>query len=452
MKALNLIKLLSLLIILNTLISCTKTETITETITEIVNDTIIETRTDTLTLHLDPALVAEGKQIFRYDTFGDEVFWSGILHIDKAILGEANGGYGDGVSPATALGVGLKVDSEALPAEVVAAIQAGEVDLNDPATTKALLQLNAVVGVKGTFDEDGNMTTVGINCALCHSTVDNSFADGIGKRLDGYPNRDLNVGAIVNLTDNKKFLADLLHVDEPTVETVLNGWGPGKFNAGLFVDGKALRPDGSIAANLLPAAYGLQGVNLATYTGWGDMVYWNAFVANLEMHGQGSFTDARLNDATQFPIAAENNFGNIVNEPDLITSKLPGLQAYQLSLKAPTPPEGSYDATAAARGQDLFNGKAQCASCHIFPIFTDAGYNLHSAEEIGIDDFEAKRSPTGLYRTTPLRGLFARMKGGFYHDGRFATLNDVINHYDTHFELELSAQDKIDLEEYLKSI
>ncbi|MBU2904240.1 MULTISPECIES: hypothetical protein [Arenibacter] len=452
MKAPNLFKLLSLLLILNMTISCTKTETITETITEIVNDTIIETRTDTLTLHLDPALVAEGKQIFRYDTFGDEAFWSDILHIDKAILGEANGGYGVGVSPATALGVGLKVDSEALPAEVVAAIQAGQVDLNDPATTIALLQLNAVVGVKGTFDEDGAMTAVGINCALCHSTVDNSFADGIGRRLDGYPNRDLNVGAIVNLTNNKKFLADLLHVDEPTVEAVLTGWGPGKFNAGLFVDGKALRPDGSIAANLLPAAYGLQGVNLATYTGWGDMVYWNAFVANLEMHGQGSFTDARLDNASQFPIAAENNFGNIVNDPDLITSKLPGLQAYQLSLTAPTPPEGSYDATAAARGKVLFNGKAQCASCHIAPIFTDAGYNLHSAEEIGIDDFEAKRSPTGMYRTTPLRGLFARMKGGFYHDGRFATLTDVINHYDTHFKLELSAQDKTDIEEYLKSI
>ncbi|MBC8767813.1 hypothetical protein H4O18_07410 [Arenibacter sp. BSSL-BM3] len=452
MKAPNLFKLLSLLLILNMTISCTKTETITETITEIVNDTIIETRTDTLTLHLDPALVAEGKQIFRYDTFGDEAFWSDILHIDEAILGEANGGYGVGVSPATALGVGLKVDSEALPAEVVAAIQAGQVDLNDPATTIALLQLNAVVGVKGTFDEDGAMTAVGINCALCHSTVDNSFANGIGRRLDGYPNRDLNVGAIVNLTNNKNFLADLLHVDEPAVETVLTGWGPGKFNAGLFVDGKALRPDGSIAANLLPAAYGLQGVNLATYTGWGDMVYWNAFVANLEMHGQGSFTDARLDNASQFPIAAENNFGNIVNDPDLITSKLPGLQAYQLSLTAPTPPEGSYDATAAARGKVLFNGEAQCASCHIAPIFTDAGYNLHSAEEIGIDDFEAKRSPTGMYRTTPLRGLFARMKGGFYHDGRFATLTDVINHYDTHFKLELSAQDKTDIEEYLKSI
>ncbi|WP_140157724.1 hypothetical protein [Arenibacter amylolyticus] len=454
MKVANPIKFVGILLVGSMIFvySCTKTRTITETITEIVNDTIIETVTDTLTLHLDPVLVAEGKETFRYDTFGDEAFWSDVLHLDKAILGEELGGYGSGVSPATALTVGLKVDSEAIPPEVAAAILAGEVDLNDPATTVALLKMNAVVGIKGSFNEEGNMTAIGINCALCHSTVDNSFSEGIGRRLDGYPNRDLNVGAIVNLTDNKKFLADLLHVDEPTVEAVLTGWGPGKFNAGLMVDGIALKPDGSIAANLLPAAYGLQGVNLATYTGWGDMVYWNAFVANLEMHGQGSFTDARLNDANQFPIAAENNFGNITNDPDLITSKLPGLQAYQLSLTAPTPPEGSYDVAAAERGKSLFNGSALCATCHIAPMFTDAGYNLHTAAEIGIDDFEAKRSPTGMYRTTPLRGLFARMKGGFYHDGRFATLNEVITHYDNHFGLELSAQDKLDLEAYLKSI
>jgi hypothetical protein len=236
-------------------IGCKKTKVIIETVTETITDT----------LHLDPALVAEGKQIFRYDTFGDEAFWSDVLHIDKAVLGENQGGYGPGVSPATALSVGLKVDAEALPAEVVDAISAGEVDLNDPATTVELLRLNAVVGVKGNFDEEGGFTNLGITCALCHSTVDDSFAEGIGKRLDGWPNRDLNVGAIIGLTDNAQFLADLLHVDVPTVNTVLQGWGPGKFNAGLLIDGKALRPDGSIAANLLPAAYGLQGVHLATY-------------------------------------------------------------------------------------------------------------------------------------------------------------------------------------------
>lgn len=440
----------ALLLIFPLLTFCTRTETITETITETVTDTIIQTVTDTL--RLDPLLVAEGKEIFRHDTFGDEAFWSGILHIDRAILGEANGGFGDGVSPATALAVGLKVDAEALPSELVSAIQAGAVDLNDVAATLTLLQLNSVVGIKGNFDENGDLASVGITCALCHSTVDNSFSEGIGKRLDGYPNRDLNVGVIVSLTNNAQFLADLLHVDEPTVRTVLNGWGPGKFNAGLFVDGIALKPDGSIAANLIPAAYGLQGVHLATYTGWGDMVYWNAFVANLEMHGQGNFTDSRLNDPIQFPIAAENNFGNVVNDPDLITPKLPALQAYQLSLEAPKAPEGSFDPVAATRGLTLFNGSAQCATCHVAPIFTDAGYNLHTPEEIGIDDFEANRSPTGQYRTTPLRGLFARSQGGYYHDGRFATLNDVIEHYDAHLDLQLTAEDKGDLVEYLKSL
>ncbi|GEC80067.1 hypothetical protein [Flavobacterium aquatile] len=436
MKINKIYSLLSLVLVGIFSTSCTETEIRTETITEI----------------LDPALVTEGKETFRHDTFGDEDFWSGILHLDKAIKGSSNGGYGSGVSPATALSVGLKVDSEALPADVAQAIQAGQVDLNSPATTLTLLKLNAVVGLKGNFDTSGNMTSVGITCALCHSTVDNSFAAGIGKRLDGWPNRDLNVGVIVSLTDNAAFLANLLHVDEPTVMTVLQGWGPGKFNAGLFMDGKALKPDGTIAANLIPAAYGMQGVNLATYTGWGDMTYWNAFVANLEMHGKGNFSDSRLNNAVQFPIASENNFGNVTNSPDLITPKLPGLQAYQLSLLAPVPPSGSYDAAAAAAGKIVFQGVGQCATCHISPIFTDAGFNLHSASELGIDNFEASRSPTGMYRTTPLRGLFARSTGGYYHDGRFTTLGDVVNHYDNHFNLQLNSQQKNDLIEYLKSI
>jgi len=444
MKQNRISSLLSLIVLAILTASCYNDDVEIRTITEVV--------TETDTLHLDPVLVSQGKEVFRHDTFGDEVFWTDVLHIDKAILGQANGGFGGGVSPETALAVGLKVDAEAIPEEVAAAIQAGEVDLTDPATTIELLRLNSVVGVKGTFNNAGDMTAVGITCALCHSTVDDSFAPGIGKRLDGYPNRDLNVGVIISLTDNAQFLADLLHVDVPTVNAVLNGWGPGKFNAGLTMDGKALKPDGSFAANLIPAAYGLQGVNLATYTGWGDMVYWNAFVANLEMHGLGNFTDHRLNDASKFPIAAENNFGNVQNSPDLITPKLPALQAYQLSLNAPTPPQGSFNPEAANRGQVLFNGVAQCATCHVGPTFTDSGFNLHAPDEIGIDDFEAERSPTGLYRTTPLRGLFARSKGGFYHDGRFATLFDVIEHYDSHFGLQLSSTDKNDLVEYLKSI
>ncbi len=402
--------------------------------------------------HPDPALVNEGKNIFRFDTFGDEDFWSNLLHIDKAIAGAANGGFGGGVSPKTALAVGLKVDAEVLPANVVAGIQSGAVDLDDPATTLALLKLNSVVGVKGTFNENGSLKSIGITCAVCHSTVDNSFAPGIGKRLDGWPNRDLNVGAIISLTDNAQPIANMLHVDEATLRAVLGMWGPGKFGATLFMDGKALQPNGAVAANLIPAAFGLKDVALTTYTGWGDISYWNAFVANLEMHGKGNFSDPRLNNATKYPIAAENSFFNVINTPDLITSKLPALKAYQHSIDAPKPPAGSFDVAAAGRGKGLFMNKAQCASCHSPQLYKNAATILHTPAEIGIDDFEANRSPTGKYRTPPLEGLFARAKGGFYHDGRFATISDVINHYNTHKSLNLTTSEKQDLAEYLKSL
>lgn len=396
------------------------------------------------------SVIEEGKQIFRFDAFGDEEFWSGLLHIDKAIAGAANGGFGTGVSPNTALAVGLKVDAEALPPAIVSGIGSGAIDLNDPATTLELLKLNAVVGVKGNFTQSGALQSIGITCASCHSTVDNSFAPGIGKRLDGWPNRDLNVGAIISLTDNAQPIADMLHVDEATLRQVLGLWGPGKFPAILFMDGKAFRPDGKIAANLIPAAFGLKGVDLTTYTGWGDISYWNAFVANLEMHGKGNFSDPRLNDPVKYPIAVENQFYNVVNNPDLITSKLPALRAYQHSIRAPKPPSTNFDAPAAGRGKSVFLTKAKCASCHALPLYTDN--ILHSAAEIGIDDFEALRSPTGKYRTTPLGGLFARTKGGFYHDGRFETLSDVVSHYNNHLLLNLTTKEKHDLVEYLKSL
>jgi len=397
----------------------------------------------------DP-LVRDGKKIFRFDSFGDEDFWSGLLHIDKAILGSANGGFGNGVSPKTALSVGLKVDAEALPADIVAGVKSGAIDLDDPKTTVALLKLNSVVGIKGNFGANGALQSIGITCAVCHSTVDDSFAPGIGKRLDGWPNRDLNVGGIISLTDNAKPIADMLHVDEPTLRKVLGDWGPGKFAAVLFMDGKALRPDGKVAANLIPAAFGLRGIGLTTYTGWGDISYWNSFVGNLEMHGKGNFSDPRLNDPAKYPIAVENQFYNVTNDPDLITSKLPALRAYQHSIDAPRPPRGSFDKAAAARGKNVFMYKAKCATCHPAPLYADN--KLHTAGELGIDDFEAKRSPTGKYRTTPLGGLFARTKGGFYHDGQFATLADVVNHYDTHLGTELSTGEKHDLVEYLKSL
>src|SRR5688572_16491198 len=332
----------------------------------------------------DKSLIAEGKQIFRFDSFGDEDFWSGLLHLDKAILGSANGGFGPGVSPNTALSVGLKVDAEALPPNVVAGITNGSINLNDPLTTVELLKLNAVVGVKGNFDNAGKLQSIGITCASCHSTVDNSFAQGIGKRLDAWPNRDLNVGAIISLTDNAKPIADMLHVSEPTLRTVLGAWGPGRYPAILFMDGKAFRPDGKVAANLIPAAFGLKGINLTTYTGWGDISYWNAFVATLEMHGQGSFFDPRLNDPVKYPIAVENTFWNVVSNPDLVTSKLPALKAYQHSIAAPKPSPHSFDDAAAAQGKILFRTKAKCSGCHPAPLYADNV--LHSANEIGIDD------------------------------------------------------------------
>jgi hypothetical protein len=409
-------------------------------------------------------LIAEGQQIFRFDTFGDEDFWGGELQLHQAIQGEQFGGVGPGVSPATALEVGLKVDVQALPGGLQKQLKKGQVDLNDPAVTLALLRLNAVVGVTGFFNDDGSLRSMGIQCALCHSTVDNSFSTGIGRRLDGWANRDLNVGAIVALSPNLQSFADLLGTDQATVRTVLNSWGPGKFDAELVLDGKAFNPQqisngvitgtGVPGATLIPPAFGLAGVNLHTWTGWGSVPYWNAFVANIEMHGKGTFYDPRLNDAAKFPIAAREGFGNIRNPTDLITSKLPALHAYQLSLLAPRPPAGSFNPAAAASGRALFatDGKAQCATCHVPPLFTEPGWNLHTPAEMGIDSFQADRSPDEMYRTAPLKGLWTHTTGGFYHDGRFATLLEVVNHYDTLFSLGLTDSEKSDLVEYLKSL
>jgi len=397
-------------------------------------------------------LAAQGRQIFRFDTFGDEAFWGGTLGLHKAIEGEKFGGVGQGVSPATALAVGLKVDQDALPPAVVGAIQAGQVDLNDPATTLALLKLNAVIGVTGFFNTDGSLKSIGIQCALCHSTVDNAFAPGIGHRLDGWANRDLNVGAIVGLSPNLQPVADLLGVDVPTVKTVLASWGPGHFDAELFMDGKAFRPDGKSASTLIPPAFGLAGDNMHTFTGWGSVTYWNAFVANLEMHGQGNFFDPRLDDAAKFPVAARAGFGHVRHDVDLITSKLGPLHVYQLDIAAPAPPKGSFDPAAAKRGEALFNGKAQCSNCHVPPLYTEPGWNMHTAADVCIDDFQASRSPDDRYRTTPLNGLWTHTQGGFYHDGRFPTLTAVVDHYNSCMNLGLSAQEESDISQFLLSL
>lgn len=419
-------------------------------------------------------MMDQGREVFRYDTFGSEAFFGNTIGLHQALEGSKfPAGVGPGVSPNTALKVGLKVDADALPSAVVKAIQAGQVNLDDPATTLTLLQLGAVVGVTGVFNDPNDtskgLKAVGIQCALCHSTVDNSFAPGIGKRLDGWANQDLNVGAIIALAPRLQPVADLLNkglpggqqVDVPTVQKVLMSWGPGRFDAELFMDGKAFGPGNSNASTLIPDAFGLAGVNAHTWTGdWGTVTYWNAFVSNLEMHGSpGTFFDPRLDNANRFPVAAANGFGHVASPPgvDRISPKLGALQFYQLSLPAPKPQAGKdFDAAAADRGRVIFDGKAQCATCHVPPTFTEPGWNLHTPAEIGLDDdsgrFQADRSPDGKYRTTPLAGRLYRRTRGFFHDGRFTSLLDVVNHFDGFSKLGLTDSEKNDLVEYLKSI
>jgi hypothetical protein len=397
-------------------------------------------------------LINEGRNTFRFDTFGDEEFWGDQLHLHDAIKGAALGGVGPGLNPTLALSLGLKVDSEALSSATRQAIENGTADLTNPATTVELLRQKSVLGVTGFFDGSDNLVSVGIQCALCHSTVDDSLVPGIGVRRDGWANRDLNIGAIVALAPDLTPFTTLLGVPDATVRTVLNSWGPGKFDAELVLDGQATQPGGAPAATLIPPAFGMLGVNLHTWTGWGSVTHWNAFVANVEMHGKGRFYDPRLNDPVKFPVAAAAGFGNITNAQDLITPKLAALQYYQLSLKAPVPPDGTFDAGLAQQGKIVFEGQGQCATCHVPPLFTEPGWNMHTAAEIGIDSFQASRSPDVRYRTSPLKGLWTHQTGGFYHDGRFATLIDVVNHYDVHFSLGLSASQKSSLVEYLKSL
>ena len=395
-------------------------------------------------------MIEEGRHTFRFDTFGDEAFWGGQLRLHEAIAT---------VSPKAALALGLKVSVDALPPNLIAHLKNGQVDLNSPATTLALLKLNAVLGVTGFFNDDGSLSSVGLQCALCHSTVDNSLTAGVGHRLDGWANRDLNIGKIISLAPNLQPFVDLLKIVDSTVNAnkvraVLNSWGPGKFDAELILDGQTVNPNtGMSAATLIPPAFGLAGVNNHTWTGaWGTVTYWNAFVANLEMHGKGTFFDPRLDDAKQFPIAAAMNFGDVRNEPDLITAKLPALHFYQLAIPAPKPPEGSFDKEAAERGDKLFSGKANCTRCHVEPVWSEPGWNLHKGDEIGIDNFQANRAPDRRYRTSPLNGLWTHQKGGFYHDGRFPTLFDVVNHYDQFFHLGVTQSEKNDLVQYLLSL
>ena len=304
--------------------------------------------------------MTKGKAVFRFETFGDEAFWTDKLQLHKAIADKGAGGIGDGLTPKAALAAGLKVDLDVLPEAVKQQIKEGKL-LDDTDATLALIKLNAVVGIVGNFD-GGQLKSVGVTCAICHSTVDSET--GIGKRLDGWPNQDLNVGAIISMAPDLTVFTEMLGVDVETLKKVLASWGPGKFDAELNLDGKAMRPDGKPAATLIPEAFGHAGHNLHTWTGgWGNVTYWNAYVANLELNGQGTFYDSRLMDAEQFPIAAKMKFGN--KRPtgeDKVTDKLAALQFYQLAIPSPKPPKGSFDEAAATRGMTVFNGKAQCCN------------------------------------------------------------------------------------------
>jgi hypothetical protein len=371
--------------------------------------------------------VHDGQEIFRFDTFGDEQLWTNVLRMHDVL---------PSVSPATALAVGLKVDVEALPAAVIAALKAGQVDLNDPAVTLDLLRLNAVVGVKGSFNEFKQLTTVGITCALCHSSVDNSFARGIGTRLDGWANIDLNVGAIVALSPA---------LDAAT-KAEFNTWGPGKYDPRHhYFNGTSIVPLNSPSLPIvIPPIYGLRGVGFETFTGDGPISYWNAYVGVGQMGGHGNFSDSRIGVF-------------IRQEPDLVTPKLPALLDYQLSLHAPKPPAGSFDHQAAARGKQLFRNEARCETCHQQPNLTDvlSGPDrtrpfLHAPAEVGMNPAYAQRSATKQYRTTPLRGLFQHPP--YFHDGSAPDLLAVVDHYDRLFRLNLTAAQKADLVEYLKSL
>jgi hypothetical protein len=377
--------------------------------------------------HVRDRLERIGKAIFRHDTFGDEQLWTNVLRMHEVVAT---------VPPATALAVGLKVDVDALPRQVRTALRRGQVDLNDPAVTVELLRLDAVVGLHGKVDDQGRLASLGVTCALCHSNVDNSLTKGIGHRLDGWANTDLNVGAIVALSPA---------IDEAT-KAEFRTWGPGKYDPRHhYFDGANIVPLNTPSLPIvIPSIYGLQHVGFETVTADGPISYWNAYVGVGQMGGHGTFNDPRL------PLF-------IRQTPDLVTPKLPALLAYQLSLRTPEPPRGSFDRRAAVRGKQLFEGAAGCATCHRQPAYTDVLRGpsrrlpfLHDPSEVGMDPRYAERTATGKYRTTPLRGLWQHPP--YFHDGSAATLLDVVNHYDKLFSLRLTARQKSDLVEFLKSL
>jgi mono/diheme cytochrome c family protein len=359
----------------------------------------------------DPAGVTEGREIFRHETFGDERLWTDTLRMNEVIE--------TAVDPTTALSVGLKVDSEVLPPGLLQSA-----DLKSPATTVALLKLNAVVGLKGTVVTEGGrdrLTRVGTTCALCHSTVDDSVMPGIGRRLDGWANTTLNPGAIIALSPALT----------PAQKAVYNSWGPGRYDPRFNIDGRS-------TPVVIPPAYGLRDVPAATFTGDGDVRYWNNYVAVTQMGGQGNFVDERIGVSRTLPEGT----------PDLVRPNLDALRDYQLSLAAPAPPANTFDSAAAQRGRAVFDGAGRCSSCHQGERRTQE--QLHPASEVGQDGAYAARTATRQYRTTPLRGLFQHPP--YFHDGSARTLEAVVDHYVATMRLNLTPGQRTDLVEYLKSI
>ena len=398
-------------------------------------------------------MLEQGRKTFRYDTFGSEAFWGDTLQLHKAIAGEKNGGVGPGVSPKTALSVGLKVDADALPDALKAQIAAGKVDLDDPATTIALLKLNAVVGVTAFTNPDGSVKSMGIQCAFCHSTVDNSFAPGIGKRLDGWANRDLNVGAIVSLAPNLKPYTDLLGVDVSNRAEGPRQLGAGPLRRGAEQGRQGLSSRREAGGNAHPT-----GVRTGRCEPRHLDRFWlSHLLERLCRRDPDAWSGRRssmprFNNKDQYPVSAKSGSGNTRDTPDRVTAKLAALHFYQLSIPAPKAPAGSYDKAAFERGKAIFDGPASAPPATCRRSSPSPATTCIRLSEMGIDAFQADRSPTHMYRTAPLAGLWTHQKGGFFHDGRFATLLDVVNHYDAHLKLKLSETNKKDLVEYLKGI
>jgi hypothetical protein len=380
-----------------------------------------------------PRLVERGRHVFRHETFGSEAPWGSALELHRVIAGREGGGTGAGLSPRRALALGLKIDTGALPPQVVTDLRRGRVDLDDPATTLGLLRARALVGLSGRFDAAGGLRWVGVQCALCHSTVDDETAPAMGGRLDGWPNRDLDVGALLAMAPNLSSFARLLQRSESELRALLSSWGPGRYDTALVRDGKAHRPDGRAGATLIPATFGLAGVSALGYTGSMGPAHFDAL------------------SVFDLPLARDDDDAR-GGSPSRLSGSLAALHTYLITLQPPTPPRGSYDELAAARGKVVFRGAGRCTTCHVPPLFVEPTSPMHTGREIGIADFGAGRSPPARYRTAPLRGLFTRARGGYYHDGRFPTLADVVEHYDRVKALGLSTRQKRNLVEYLKSL